>query len=111
MVHLYCVFHQVGANTPGRTVGRDQIRMFALQRLQLFVQQIVLEITDYGIILHIIAPFMVLQNLTEVFGCLCRGFGKQIGLPALEQRFRQIEEASLFVGGVHGVLRNLDLQK
>ncbi len=113
MSHLIKTGGQILAHPLGRRIGRDEARVFGLDAFEQFVELIVFEIADDGVVLHVVAPFVVEDHAAKLVGNFSGIFGEQGVGRGSKQLFGPLEEEALFVGGVHAdsAVFGMDLRK
>jgi hypothetical protein len=72
MTHLLELGHRLGGDALGRRVGRDEVGMLLLERLQLVEQRVVGVVADLGVVEDVVAVTVVLDRPAQLGGALGR---------------------------------------
>jgi len=71
MLHLDKPLGRLRSHPLGWRVGRDQFRMFRLQRPQFVQQRIVLGVAGNGIVQHVVAIVMIVDLAPQLCNTFC----------------------------------------
>jgi hypothetical protein len=77
MAYLLELAHRLGRDALGGRIGRDELGMLLLERLQLVIERVVLVVADLGVVEDVVAVGVVVDRLAQLGGALPGVFARR----------------------------------